>query len=248
MSSCNSFWRPLKELDTYILLTLSGNSLPKSCLYFETPIQWDSLNANWGSDMLVKCCLTTFWASPPFKIALKHRCSWWWTPVSPDGIMSFQDTDLNQSCRSIHNWTSHMFTLHLPQQNEAKVKTTLDLWVWGSGCHTEVRALDFLCHEHSQADLFFFPSWSKYFQQWSWLQQTVFLLASVRSCQAPTKTLLVHAPLFGKLRESCVSVAHCWQLWLFIQILLILDKHLERLMRMQNMCLHTCIRWHMAHT
>lgn len=132
MNSCNSFWRHLKELDTCILLTLSGNSLPKSCLCFETPTQRDSLNAKWGSDMLVKCCLTTFWASPPFKIALKHQCSWWWTPVSPNGIMSFQDTDLNQSCRSIPNWTSHMFMLHLLQQNEPKVKTTLDWWVRGT--------------------------------------------------------------------------------------------------------------------
>lgn len=53
---------------------LSGNSLPKSCSYFGIVIQWDSLYAKQGSDMSLKCCLTTFWVSPVSKIGLGVEC------------------------------------------------------------------------------------------------------------------------------------------------------------------------------
>jgi len=42
LNSCNFLQSHLKELGTYILFTLGGNSLPKSCSYFETLSQRDS--------------------------------------------------------------------------------------------------------------------------------------------------------------------------------------------------------------
>lgn len=94
---------------------------------------------------------------------------------------------------------------------------------------------------NTQKQIFIFsPSGSEYFHPWSWLQCFCWHL------QGLTKLLprFVHAPLSGKLRDLYISVAHCWQQWLCVQILLIRDKHLERLMGMQSMCLHTCTWWH----
>lgn len=101
------------------------------------------------------------------------------------------------------------------------------------GDHIEARALDFLFHEYSQADLsfFFFLLRASIFSNEAGFSGQCFCW-HLRDLAKLLPRLLVLAPLSGELREPYISVAHCWQLWLFVQILLILDKHLERLMRM----------------
>lgn len=219
----------LKELGTYILSMLSGNSLPQSHSYFGVVIKWDSLYAKQGSDMSLKCCLTTFWVSPVSKIGLGVEC----LPLL--AALCCWGTQIWTKAADQSQMTAHMFICPRRMNQHSRPPLTCDTfdsWVPGT-CKVLVIILrhEFLASYfmNTQKQIFLFsPSGNKCFQPWSWLQCFCWHLQEL----AKLLPRLVYAPLSGKLRDLYISVAHCWQGWLCVQMLLIRDKHLEGLRRM----------------
>lgn len=101
--------------------------------------------------MSLKCCLTTFWVSPVSKIGLGVECFSLWA------ALCCWKTQIWTSCWSITNDCVHV---HLPQENEPTLKTTLDSWVQG----TRKVLVTILRHEllasyfmNTHKQIFFFP-------------------------------------------------------------------------------------------
>lgn len=194
-------------------------------------------------------CLTTFWETPPFKVASKRWCSPCWIAVSwhpmsgghrtePKLQINIQMDLAHCSLCACHSRIKQKSRLPLTCGCKRHSKFQLPYWGMNSWLHIS---------QILTSRLSFFPSGRKYLQQWSSFSRQCFCWPLQDLAKLLPRLLFVHAPLSGKLWEPYVSVAHCWLLWLFVQNLLILDKHLEMVIRMYNMCLHTCIWWHMAH-
>lgn len=142
-------------------------------------------------------CLTTFWETPPFKVASKHRCSRCWVPVSWQHRI--WKTELNQlkAADQHTNGPCTLFSLHLPQHNETKVKTAPDLWVQG----TLKVSVNILRHELL----------ASYFT--NTLKQTFFLLGASICCTEVASADSVSAGICKSLLSFCqdfyLFMHHC---------------------------------------